>query len=57
MNFFKEDIITSSQLIHVKSEYKNPSFDYDSDDHSVTMDTIRRQQTLDQDWYDSIGTY
>ena len=31
--------------------------DNDSDGHSVTMDTIRRQQTLDQDWYDSIGTY
>lgn len=35
-----------------------PTFDdTDSDGHSVTMDTVRRQQTLDQDWYDSIGTY
>lgn len=31
--------------------------DNDSDGTAVTMDTIRRQQTLDQDWYDSIGTY
>ena len=31
--------------------------DNDSDGSAVTMDTIRRQQTLDQDWYDSIGTY
>jgi len=35
-----------------------PTFDdNDSDGTAVTMDTTRRQQTLDQDWYDSIGTY
>jgi len=31
--------------------------DTDSDGHGVTMDTERRQQTMDQDWYDSNGTY
>jgi hypothetical protein len=31
--------------------------DNDSDGAAVTLDTTRPQQTLDQDWYDSIGTY
>ena len=54
-------------LAELNSSYPNiltalspslPTFDdNDSDGTAVTMDTTRRQQTLDQDWYDSIGTY
>jgi hypothetical protein len=61
-------VLDSDQtLAELNSSYPNiltalspslPTFDdNDSDGAAVTMDTTRRQQTLDQDWYDSIGTY
>lgn len=44
-------------LVELLSPSKPTMDDNDSDSHAVTMDTIRPQQTMDQDWFDSIGTY
>ena len=44
-------------LVELLSPSKPTYDDSDNDGHAVTLDTIRRQQTLDQDWFDSIGTY
>ena len=44
-------------LVELLSPSKPTLDDNDSDSHAVTMDTIRPQQTMDQDWFDSIGTY
>ena len=50
--------LNSYPTIHEILSPSLPTFDdNDSDNHSVTMDTLRRQQTLDQDWNDSSGTY
>lgn len=44
-------------LLELISPSKPTMDDNDSDGAAVTLDTTRPQQTLDQDWYDSIGTY
>lgn len=51
------EINSYPNLVELLSPSKPTMDDNDSDSHAVTMDTIRRQQTLDQDWFDSIGTY
>lgn len=44
-------------LVELLSPSKPTMDDNDSDSYAVTLDTIRPQQTMDQDWFDSIGTY
>ena len=44
-------------LVELLSPSKPTMDDNDSDSYAVTLDTMRPQQTLDQDWFDSIGTY